>query len=116
MPKRLDVTYDNALERIRGQIPNRAELAQRALVWITFAKVQLPIGALQHALAVTSKGASTDIADDKLVDPERLVSLCSGLVTIDYIEGIIRPVHYTAQKFLESHFSYLYNPTLYPAH
>ena len=44
--------YENAMERIRGQVKDQEELAKQVLSCITCAKRLLTTSELQHALAV----------------------------------------------------------------
>jgi hypothetical protein len=45
-------TYEAAMERIEGQLPDQEELAKQVLSWITYAIRPLTVLELQHALAV----------------------------------------------------------------
>ncbi|KAN0102723.1 hypothetical protein V8E51_011036 [Hyaloscypha variabilis] len=94
-----DHAYENAMERINGQIQDQKELAKQALSWITCAKRQLTTIELQHALGVEIGESELDV--ENLSQIEDIVSVCAGLVTIDKESGIIRLVHYTTQEYLE---------------
>ncbi|KAF5713099.1 ankyrin repeat [Fusarium mundagurra] len=98
-PKAYDVAYKKAMERISGQEQNSKKLAMQVLSWITCAKRVLTISELQHALAVEEN--DTDLDKENLYRIEDMVSVCSGLVTIDEESGIIRLVHYTTQEYLD---------------
>jgi hypothetical protein len=100
LPEELDGVYDDIMSRIRSQERDDVKLATRILEWITFAKEPLKDITVQHAVATVSKG--TDIEDDDLILVDDLVSTCAGMVTLDRESGIIRLVHYTTQKYLES--------------
>lgn len=91
--------YDDAMERITGQSEARKELALRVLMWITCAKWQLTIHALQHALAVQIDESSLD--EDDFVDINDIISVCAGLVTIDEQNNIVSLVHYTTQEYFQ---------------
>ncbi|KAL4875863.1 hypothetical protein BJY04DRAFT_223608 [Aspergillus karnatakaensis] len=54
---------------------------------------------LQHALAVEL--GQTDLDVDNVVAIDDIISVCSGIVTVDERSGIVRLVHYTAQKFFK---------------
>ncbi|KAH6705255.1 ankyrin repeat-containing domain protein [Leptodontidium sp. MPI-SDFR-AT-0119] len=71
-----DHAYEDAMERINGQIKDQEELAKQVLSWITCAKRPLAIIELQHALGVEIE----DILSES---------------------GIIRLVHYTTQEYFE---------------
>ncbi|KAJ6437561.1 alpha-1,2-mannosidase subfamily [Purpureocillium lavendulum] len=90
--------YDDAMRRIQGQRPRLKELAMEVLSWITFAKRQLTTSELQHALATKTGKLELDYGD--LPDIGDMVSVCTGIVTVDATCDIIRLVHYTAQEYL----------------
>ncbi|RYP69154.1 hypothetical protein DL771_006248 [Monosporascus sp. 5C6A] len=62
-----DRAYDEAMERIEGQLKDEKELAKQALYWITCAKRPLTTIELQHALAV-------EVGEPEL-DPENLTTI-----------------------------------------
>jgi ankyrin repeat protein len=98
--KGLDRTYEQAMERIKGQGTENWELAKRAMAWIVYSKRPLLTKELQHALAVRPETRATRKLDPSFLPSVRvLLSLCAGLVTIDEGSGIIRLVHFTAQEF-----------------
>ncbi|KAK8048380.1 hypothetical protein PG994_010110 [Apiospora phragmitis] len=92
--------YTNAMERIEGQLADRARRAKQVLAWIACAKRQLHKVELQHALGVERDELALDPENGPRI--EHLVSVCAGLVTVDEQSGIIRLVHYTAQEYFES--------------
>src|SRR5271163_4752842 len=47
-----DYAYEDAMERINGQVKGQEELAKQVLSWITCAKRPLTTSELQHALAI----------------------------------------------------------------
>lgn len=81
LPKGIDDTYHEAMERIERQDAERRELAKRVLLWITFAFQPLSVKALQHALAVELDTASLD--PEAIIDDDILTSVCAGLVVVD---------------------------------
>jgi len=91
--------YEDAMERIKGQVPDQAELATQTLALITCVRRPLSTSELQQALGVE--------IDEPDLDPENfpeigdVVSACAGLVTISEGSEIIRLVHYTTQEYLE---------------
>ncbi|KAI7771477.1 hypothetical protein LZL87_010917 [Fusarium oxysporum] len=91
--------YEQAMERINGQMPGMKTLAMRVLLWITCAKRQLTTSELQHALATKTGKSELDHGD--LIHIRDMVSVCAGLVTVDEESGIIRLVHYTTQEYLK---------------
>jgi hypothetical protein len=95
----LTQAYDQAMERIDGQMPGFRLLGRKILSWITCAKRPLTTLEIQHALAV--KISDTELDKDNLREIEDIVSVCAGLVTIDKESNIIRLVHYTTQEYFE---------------
>lgn len=93
--------YLQALERIAAQQSAGRDLAERVLVWLTYAKRRLSIEELQHAIAVEPGERRFD--PDNVTDVESMLSVCAGLVAIDSESNIIRLVHHTAQVYLEFH-------------
>ncbi|KAJ3486515.1 hypothetical protein NLG97_g6599 [Lecanicillium saksenae] len=94
-----DYAYNDAMERIQGQLKDRTKLAIQVLSWVVNAKRPLTTSELQHALAVEVGEAKLDY--DNFPDIEDMVSVCAGLVTADEESGIIRLVHYTTQEYFE---------------
>ncbi|KAL7906419.1 hypothetical protein GGI35DRAFT_458100 [Trichoderma velutinum] len=94
-----DLAYDNAMERIKGQVADQEELAKQVLLWITCARRPLTTTELQHALAV--EVGESEFDEENLPQTEDMVSVCAGLVTVDEESKIIRLVHYTTQEYFE---------------
>ncbi|KAK7431993.1 hypothetical protein QQZ08_001613 [Neonectria magnoliae] len=90
--------YDQIMDRINGQKRGNRELAKRILSWITFTNRPLSVIELQHALAVRVGDAELD--EDKILHIKDIVSVCTGLVTVDEESQVIRLVHHTAQEHL----------------
>ena len=100
LPKRLDDTYHEALQRIAHQGLPYLKMANNVLSWISHAYRPLTVEELQCALAVTPGLTAFD--EDAMTPLDTLVSVCGGLVTFDPQSRIIRLVHYTTQEFLEN--------------
>ncbi|KAI1421745.1 hypothetical protein F5Y12DRAFT_687267 [Xylaria sp. FL1777] len=92
-----DAAYTDAINRIKGQLPDQRDLALEALLWITYAKRPLTTIELRHALGVELN--ETEFYEDNLSDLDDIVSNCCGLVTVDEESDIIRLVHYTTQEY-----------------
>lgn len=90
LPSEVNATYDEAMERIKGQTKDDRRLAERVLSWITYAYRPLSISELQHALAVSSE--MTDMDFEAIEDEIILISVCAGLVVIDGTGNTIRLV------------------------
>lgn len=87
------------MERIAGQDQDSKELAMQVLAWITCARRVLKTSELQHALAVEEN--DLELNKENIPQIDDMVSVCSGLVTVDDNSGVIRLVHYTTQEYLE---------------
>ncbi|KAH0173560.1 hypothetical protein KCU67_g1212, partial [Aureobasidium melanogenum] len=88
-------TYMLALTRIECMEANKRKLALDSLCWIIYAQRQLTIRDLQYALT------ADPFDTDSIVQPEELLSLLEGLVTI--LDNKVGLVHYTAVIFLKYH-------------
>src|SRR5436309_1413742 len=95
----LDNAYEEAMERIEGQIADSQELAKQVLSWITCAKRPLTTLELRYALAVEI--GESELDEENLPEIEDMVSVCAGLVTVDEESNIIRLIHYTTQEYFE---------------
>lgn len=94
-----DKAYDEAMERIHGQLEDQENLAKDALSWIVCSRRPLQTVELQHALAIEQGTEHLD--EDNITAIEDIVSVCAGLVTVDEESRIIRLVHYTTQEYFE---------------
>ncbi|KIX98300.1 uncharacterized protein Z520_05601 [Fonsecaea multimorphosa CBS 102226] len=99
LPEELDEIYEQAMLRIKNQDERRAALAYKVLYWISYSLRPLTVMELQHALAV--EPGDDDLDEDGLYEPELMVSVCAGLVTVDEESHQIRLVHYTTQSYFE---------------
>lgn len=95
----LTMVYDEAMERINGQLPGRRELAKHVLSWTALAAERLSLTQIRYAWAVRDSEGELD--EDSLPDAEEMVSVCAGLVTFDEITNAIHPVHYTTHAYLK---------------
>ena len=97
----LSTAYHQAMRRIEAQGTGIRLLAQKAMMWITYAKRLLTVVEVRHALGV--QHGTSDFDDDDLCDIDDIVSACGGLVTVDLRQGIrtVRLVHYSTQEFLK---------------
>lgn len=91
--------YEDATKRINSLVEDREELADQVLPWIIYAKRPLRTLELQEALAVDVGDSELD--EDNIPQVEDMVSVCTGLVTVDEESRTIRLVHYTAQIYFK---------------
>ncbi|KAF1953955.1 hypothetical protein CC80DRAFT_476890 [Byssothecium circinans] len=95
----LNDAYNEAIQRIEGQLDGDKERAKKVLSWITYARRPLTTAELCCALAVELDEAELD--PENIPDIEDLLSVCAGLVAIDQESAVIRLVHYTTQEYFE---------------
>ncbi|OAG07431.1 ankyrin repeat protein, partial [Paraphaeosphaeria sporulosa] len=95
----LEDAYNEAIQRIDGQLDGDQALAKKVLSWITYARRPLTTAELCCALAV-ERGES-ELDPDNVPDIEDLLSVCAGLVVIDKESAIVRLVHYTTQEYFK---------------
>jgi hypothetical protein len=81
LPTKLDKIYDDAMDRIKNQTESDAELAPRALSWISHTVRPLRVDELQHALAIEHLQTEFDL--EGLCDETLLTSVAAGLISID---------------------------------
>lgn len=94
-----DSAYEEAMQRILGQVPSSRELAEQTLAWISRAKRQLSVSELQYALAV--EVGESELDEENISQVADILSVCAGLVTVDEESRIIRLVHYTTQEYFQ---------------
>ncbi|CAJ0538785.1 Ff.00g067260.m01.CDS01 [Fusarium sp. VM40] len=90
--------YKQTMERINGQQPEHTILAKKVLLWIAFARRELKVIELQHALATGNEPQV--VHDQDLPFVEKMVAVCAGLITIDEKTNVIRLVHFTTQEYI----------------
>ena len=98
LPEKLNDTFHDVLQRIRGQPPEHSKLAEQVISWIFYAKRPLKLAELREALAV--EPGDMDLDRSGVHEPELLLKVCCGLVSIERKDGFITLVHYTLQQFL----------------
>ena len=105
LPKDLDKTYDNALERIRQQEPRKLARADQILRLVSCARRPLKLEEMQQMLSI--RRGDTCIDPEALPKSESVISTCCGLVVVEDDSQIVRLVHYTCgeyfQRNLQSH-------------
>ncbi|KAJ7223973.1 ankyrin repeat-containing domain protein [Mycena rebaudengoi] len=100
LPKDLEHTYNEAIERIESQSEEDRKIALLALTWVANAKRPLTIAELQEAIAIEVDSKSLD--PDSVLDITYIVGVCGGLMIIDLADSCVRLIHYTTQGYLDS--------------
>ena len=96
LPQGLPYTYVRIMERIEVQIPYMTDLAINCLAWTFYARAPLSTQELQLALAINS---DCKVRQDLQTDsPQVILEACGNL--LEEANGLIRPIHFTVQKFL----------------
>ncbi|KAJ6579068.1 ankyrin repeat-containing domain protein, partial [Mycena vulgaris] len=99
LPKDLEQTYDEAMERIKLQQEEDRDLGLLALTWVANAKRLLSIAEFREALAVEEGSTFLDL--NNLLDINMILSVCAGLIVADETLSVVRLVHYTTQGYLD---------------
>ncbi|KAJ7435622.1 ankyrin repeat domain-containing protein [Mycena latifolia] len=100
LPKDLQHTYDEAMERINYQTEEDRQLGMCALSWVANAKRPLSVAELREALAVEADSTFLDV--DNLLDMDIILSACAGLIIVDEAVSVVRLIHYTTQDYLDN--------------
>ena len=101
LPSGLTETYRGIWIKVQQQRFSRRTLAERTLELLLYS-VQL-LSAHAVAEAVTPN-AGTYVRDNEIVDVALVLDVCQGLIVLDPELDILRPIHFTAQAFLEDKF------------
>ncbi|KAJ7108251.1 ankyrin repeat-containing domain protein [Mycena epipterygia] len=99
LPKDLNQTYDEAMERINRQNEDDTQLAKLALTWVAYAKRPLSVAELREALAIDPDASTLDVND--LLDINIVLSVSAGLIIVDETMSVVRLIHYTAQHYFD---------------
>ena len=95
-----DDAYNDAMERIEGQLAGEKELSKQVLSWITCAKRPLTTSELEHALAIELGELQFD--EENLSPIEDMVSVCAGLVAVDGNRASVAKREISSVAFLKS--------------
>src|ERR1700733_11790295 len=87
LSQEVDPAYERVMERIRRQDKRRKLLAMQVLSWMTYARRQLSVQELQHALAVAPGRSGVG---DYIYPDSVLTAVCAGLVVIDEESHVVR--------------------------
>lgn len=90
LPPELDESYEQTMERIKGQGKDYSELAMRVLLWVSNTVRPLSPVELQYAIAV--QPGMTELDDEDLDEQDLMISVCAGLVVLDAETNTLRLV------------------------
>ncbi|KIJ23511.1 hypothetical protein M422DRAFT_275892 [Sphaerobolus stellatus SS14] len=100
LPRDFVGTYDEAMERINQQSPERKQLTLHILSWMVLAYRPLSESELLYALELSE--GKEDVVLEDCYDREDILSVCAGLVVISEESSKAMLVHYTTQEYLQS--------------
>ncbi|KAJ7444028.1 ankyrin repeat-containing domain protein [Mycena latifolia] len=100
LPKNLNHTYEEAMNRIKNQNEDDRQLALQALTWVAYAKRPLSVAELREALAIEPDATTLDV--DNLLDINIVLSVCAGLIIVDEVMSVVRLIHFTTQGYFDS--------------
>lgn len=93
-----DKVYDDIMNRIGSQSQEEATAAKNVLAWLTFTK--RPLKVEEFSIAVSLEESDSYLDKESLMDIERLVSVCKGLVVVDAQNGTVTLIHATTKEYL----------------
>jgi ankyrin repeat protein len=101
LPSGLEATYVRILEQIDSQGDYMRRLASKTFRWVMYAQRPLTTAELQDALATEElRQPGSDLELDSIAV---ILGACANLIFedsyADYIQSIIRPIHYSVQEF-----------------
>ncbi|KAJ7351586.1 hypothetical protein DFH08DRAFT_993239 [Mycena albidolilacea] len=99
LPEDLYASYDIAMQRIDAQNTGAREIARSIITWVANAKRPLTVEELQVALGVEQDKGQLD--KENFMALKTILSVCTGLVTVDKESSVVRLVHYTMQEYLD---------------
>ena len=97
----LHEVFGGFIERVRSQPSSRQQVASAALTWLAYARRNLSIDELRHALA--TRLSETELDQDNMVSPRIIVESCLGLLVIEQENSAIRLVHFSLEEYLQTH-------------
>lgn len=97
----LHEVFGDFIERIKNQPDSRQQVASAALTWLAYAKRNLSVDELRHALA--TRISDTELDHDNMISPRIIVESCLGLLVIEQESSAIRLVHFSFQEYLQGH-------------
>ncbi|KAL6715324.1 hypothetical protein ACLMJK_007590 [Lecanora helva] len=97
-PSELDVAFKDTIKRIENQPIGRAQLAMRALLWVSHAYRPLSKAELCEALAF--QPGDTRLDKDDVPVAKHLIDYCCGLIILDDQGDLCRLMHHSLREFL----------------
>lgn len=99
LPSTLETTYDEAMQRITAQEPDRKDVALKTLAWISYAFRSLSLKEVQHAVAI--EPGDRELDEDLIMDGSNITACCAGLVILDQRTNMVHLVHYTTESYFK---------------
>jgi len=91
------MAYEQSMQRILLESPERRSLALAALSWIYHARRPLTISELLQALAINP--AARRLSEEDRVSSNLVLDVCAGLVVLDRRSSVARFVHYSIFEY-----------------
>lgn len=99
-PESLNDYYESAWVRISRQVEPLKTIAHHTISWLYFARRQLQIEELRHALAI--RAGDTHLSTDNLTTVIDILETCQGLVILETHGKIVRLMHSTVRDFIKA--------------
>ncbi|KAL8734090.1 MAG: hypothetical protein Q9181_003319 [Wetmoreana brouardii] len=106
LPVKLEGIYKETYERIGRQPEDLRQLAERTLIWVTYAYRPLSLGIIQHALAV--EPGEVDFDEENVPDRDVILNACAGLVVDIFQDSAVRHKRISEKVNHDSSPFYLY--------
>lgn len=95
----LEEVFRIFIDRIKSQPGSRQQVASATLTWLAYAKRNLSLDELRHALA--TRLGDVELDRDNLISPRIIVESCLGLLIIEQENAAVRLVHLSLQEYLQ---------------
>ena len=98
LPRDLNHAYNEIWDRVESE--GSIDLAVKILSWIGSAQEPLTMAELQELLTV--EPGDVTLERRYFIDPNTIVEVCNGLITVEQSSNVIKFAHSTVQTFLQS--------------
>jgi ankyrin repeat protein len=98
MPRSLDRTYAQILQRIQQHPTALRELARRCLMWVFYAARPLHIKELLEAVQIRESAGKRE--NFPRYEEEAIIEACANLIEVNY--GFVRPIHFSVKEYFIS--------------